>query len=334
MSERSSENGPLGSEGSAPLETIGNATRNHLGRRKRRSLRIVIGSLASLFALAVVAVVGGYAYLNHLAGGIPRMYVAHLATAVRPAGGPSGAMNVVLAGQDGAPGSNTPSGLIEILHLNASQTAGGTVSIHPFTLVHVPGHGVTRIQNALVDGGPALLVQTLTRLTHLPINHYARIDLPHVANVVDTIHGVDVPTSSGLMHFNGAAALAWARDASISQFDRVLRQEVLLRAVMRKLLHDHLLTNPATMVPVLHSIISMLTVDSNFSTSELVSLAKVLGSLSSQNATFVIAPFTHAGGNFVFLHRASHELGTALRQDALAAWAMKFPQWRVPAVAP
>ena len=305
------------------------------GRGRQRPWRIILVSFVSLFALLFAVAVGGYAYVNHMVHSIARIHVTNLTTARGVSGGLSGgALNVVLAGQSGTPGSYTPSGLIEILHLNSSQMAGGAVSIHPYTLVRVPGHGVTQIQNALARGGPSLLVKTITRLTQLRINHYARIDLPHVADMIDTIDGVNVLTSSGVRHFDGATAIAWEKDPSIGQFDRVLRQESLLRAVMSKILRRNLLTNARTVIPVLHSLVRMLTVDSNFTIRQLIGLARTLGSLSATSANFVIAPFTHAGNKIVFSPRPSHQLWQAVRQDAMRAWAIKHPQWRVPAVAP
>ena len=309
-----------------------NARRNHRGRRKRRSLRIILGSLASLFALAVVAAVGGYAYLNHLTSSVQRIHVARLVAAGQSAGGPTGqAMNVLITGQDRPHGANGPSGLIMVLHINASQQAGGVVSIHPFALVHVPGHGRTRIQNALVYGGPSLLVQTVEQLTHVSIQHYARVDLPHVASVIDTMGGVDVPTSSGTQHFNGEAALRYARDPALNEEGRVLRQQALIRAVMRKLADQHLLTN----MGVVNALTRMLTVDSNFTNSQLVTLARQLENLSGSAGTFVRAPyFTLPSGNVILRPIPSHSLWAAIRQDAVAAWARAHPQWVTPDVVP
>ncbi len=62
----------------------------------------------------------------------------------------------------------------------------------PQSIVRVPGHGRTELQNALKFGGPDLLVRTVENLTHVQINHYARIDFAHVDRVVNAMGGVDV----------------------------------------------------------------------------------------------------------------------------------------------
>ena len=94
----------------------------------------------------------------------------------------------------------------------------------------------------------------------MQINHYARIDFTHVDRVVNAMGGVNVTlpdaTSSfghvfhvGVNHLNGIDALAYARQPSLSQEGRVLRQQSLMRAVIRKIEFQHLLYQPADHVP-------------------------------------------------------------------------------------
>jgi len=327
MSDTPSRNDPVGPEYSKQPDISASAGANIPRKRKRRGVRIAVASAISVVVLAGIAVATGFAVVSNLASRIPRIQVARLEAAGRPAGGPPGqAMNVLITGQDQAPGTaGNPSGLIMVLHINADQQAGGAVSIHPLAMVQVPGHGRTELQNALVFGGPSLLVQTVEQLTNVTIQHYARIDLPHVANMVDAVGGVDIQTPGGTVHFDGAGALAYARDPALSEEGRVLRQQSLIRAVMRKIANDHLLTNPVTMFHVLGALTSMLTVDSDFTNSGLAALAKALGGLSSSAGTFVSAPFSTVGGQVFLDPRISHQLWAAIRQDSLAAFARKYP---------
>ena len=134
----------------------------------------------------------------------------------------------------------------------------------------------------------------------MQINHYARIDFNHVANVVNVMGGVDVTLPDvavsfghvfhiGVNHLRGVTALDYAREPNLSEEGRVLRQQCLIRAVIRKLYVEHLLTNPVTMYRVLHALISMLTVDSNFTNAELEHLAMEIRSLIG-TSTYVTAP--------------------------------------------
>ncbi|HTG47551.1 MAG TPA: LCP family protein [Actinomycetota bacterium] len=62
--------------------------------------------------------------------------------------------------------------------------------------VHIPGHGMNKINAAfeggLEHGGPQLLAQTITDLTGLSIDHYLYVDLNGFEKVVDTLGGVDM----------------------------------------------------------------------------------------------------------------------------------------------
>lgn len=313
----------------------------------RRGLRIALVTLASLVVLIGGVAAGGYFYLNHLAGSIQRIPVKFAAVS-EPAGSSyGGAMTVLITGRGIGPTGamsvpeNSTSGLIMLLHVNASGYSGGVVSIPPQSIVRVPGHGKTEIWNALQFGGASLLVQTVENLTHVQINHYARIDFTHVDRTVNAIGGVDVTlpetTSSfghvfhvGVNHLNGLNALKYARQPSLTQEGRVLRQQSLMRAVIRTIEFKHLLKNPVTMYRVLHALISMLTVDSDFTTSELVHLAREVRDLTGATE-YVTAP-VHIRNGQVRLDRAiSRELWAAIRQDSISAFARRYPFTITPA---
>ena len=321
------------------------------GTRKLRRWRIALVSLASVFALVAAVAVGGVLVLNHLASGIRRIPVtfAKLAVADQPVGRHSGqAMTVLITGAGISPaGAATagPSGLIMLLHINANHQAGGVVSIPPQAVVPVPGRGSMQIENALSSGGASLLVQTVEQLTRVQIQHYARIDLRHVANVVDAVGGVDVvlpaPTTSfgytfhaGTNHLNGAAALDYARQPSLTEAGRVLRQQSLIRAVLSKIANNHLLINPVTTYHVLSALTAMLTVDSNFTNSELAALASELKSLNSGAGTYVTAPARTTAGQLFLDRRISDRLWEAIRQDSIAAFAKKYPSTVTPQAVP
>jgi LCP family protein required for cell wall assembly len=310
-------------------------------RRRRRGLRIALVTMASLVVLIGGVVAGGYAYVNHLAGSIQRIPVKFAKLDAATGGNYGGATTVLITGQGiGPTGAQTEpedssSGLIMLLHVNATGYSGGVVSIPPQSIVRVPGHGRTQLENALKFGGPDLLVQTVENLTHVQINHYARLDFSHVDRTVNALGGVNVTlpdvTSSfghefhlGVNHLNGREALDYAREPSLSEEARVLRQQSLMRAVIRKIEFRHLLSNPLTMYRVLHALISMLTLDSNFTTSEIEHLAKEVRDLTG-STEYVTAP-VHMRAGQVHLDRAlSRQLWAAIRQDSISAFAKRYP---------
>jgi LCP family protein required for cell wall assembly len=321
-------------------------------RRKRRPWRVVLITVGSLFALVIVAVIGSYVYVNRVVSSIPRLYVANLVAATGPAGTLDGQTFLVTAYPQGPTGTAAQkaaesdySNLIVLMHTNANGRGGGAVTIQAAEQVDVPGKGMEPLWDAMKQGGPSLLVKTVTQFTGIPINHYARLDFDHIAGMVDAVGGIDVTVpkatqgtgyrlAKGVNHLTGVTAINWGRDKSISSQDRLLRQQTLMRDVLTKIAADHLLTNPVTMVHVLDSINSSLAVDGNFTNSDIESLARQFGKLSADAATFVIAPTQTVGGTLVPSTALDDQLWSAVKHDSIAAFARKYPSTVAPPAVP
>jgi LCP family protein required for cell wall assembly len=318
-------------------------------RRKRRSARVVLISLGSVLALAVAAVVGILLYVNNEVSSIPRVHVGGLT----PSNSSKetflittqqvGATALTSAGEPAA--AHTESDLVMLLHINADGATGGAVTIPGSVSVSVPGHGTQPLWDALMEGGPTLLVETVTQLTGIPINHYARIDFNHITNLIDAVGGldVDVPVASaaygynftkGINYLNGVTAIYYARDPKISDQDRLLRQENLVRVLLAKIASDHLLTSPVTAVHVLSSIKSMLTVDSNLSNTQVASLATRFGNKDAGSAVYVTAATQTVGGQQVLDTAIDDQLWTAVGSDSLVTFAQRYPSTVTPEAAP
>lgn len=317
-------------------------------RRRRRPLRIVLISLGSFLGLVLVVAAGGYAYVNHLVSSIPRVKVDYLA-ATTANSGQTFLFTADPYGPTGINGQSTSlpnySKLFMLLHINANGRAGGAVTIPGDTVVSVPGHGTQPIWYALKTGGPSLLVHTITNLTGVPVNHYAKIDFNHVSGLLNVIGGVDIniPKTTtafgqtfhaGVNHLTGVTAVYYARIPALSDEGRTLRQEVLVRAVLAKIGDDHLLTNPVTMISVLRAITSALTTDSNMTNSEVVSLARELGGLTGSAATFVTAATQTVHNKLVLNTVIDGQLWAAIRHDDIVAFAAKYPSTVTPQTVP
>jgi LCP family protein required for cell wall assembly len=319
-------------------------------RRRRHPWRVVLVSLGSLLTLVIVAVIGSYAYVNHVVSVIPRLQVAHLVASTGSS--LDGQTFLVTAYPEGPTGTTSEkvaqaryTDLVMLLHTNANGKGGGAVTIPGEVMVAVPGHGTEPLWNTMTKGGPSLLVQTVTQFTGIPINHYARIDFNHIASLVDAVGGIDVtvpaPTKGfgytfvkGVNHLTGVTAIYYGRDPSISAQARLLRQENLVRTVMTKIANDKLLVNPVTMVHVLNAITSMMAVDSNLTNSDIESLATQFGKLTADAATFVTAPTRTVNGKLVPNTALDDQLWTAVKHDSIAAFAKKYPSTVAPQVTP
>lgn len=307
-------------------------------RRRRRFLRVALISLGSLLGLVIAAVGGGYAYLNHMVSSIPRIHVANLVATASP-------RQTFLITADRWGGTRTQSegvaplengDLVMLLHINAGGTVGGLVTISADASVNVPGHGVEPLWDALIAGGPDLLVKTITQVTGIPVNHYARIDLDHMSTLIDAVGGIDVhmPAASagsghnfvnGINHLNGATVTYYALAPGINEQGLLLRQENVVRTLLGKIADDHLITHPVTMVRVLGALKSMLTVDSSLTNKDVVALSTRLGRHDANAVVYVTAPTLSVPGELVLDTALADQLWTAVQHDALPAFAKRYP---------
>jgi LCP family protein required for cell wall assembly len=312
--------------------------------RRRHGLRIILLSLASVTVLLGGVAAGAFVYVNHEVGNIPRIPVKFLAQ-----DDASGGMTLLLTdlqfGPTGygsaAQADNGNTGLIMLLHLNANGKSGGVVSILPQTMVDVPGEGDMQLWEVASIGGASLLVETVHDLTGVAINHFARIDFNHVDSMVNAIGGVSVTLPQTTQSFgyvfpkgadkiNGLEALAYTRDTSLTEAGRVQRQQSLTRAILDKIASDHLLTSPLTANHVLGALSVLLTLDSNFTNSQVLSLATHLGSLAGSASTFVTTPTKTVDGSVVLNPAESGALWAAINSDAIASFAKKYPDTITP----
>jgi LCP family protein required for cell wall assembly len=320
-------------------------------RRKHRGRRIALIALGSILGLVVALAVGSYAYVNHVVSSIPRIPVAHLVAANAPGSGP-GQTFLVTSSQTGPTGKavhdpslGKQSNLVMLLHIDADGKHGGAVAIPQDTVVNVPGAGARPLYYALEKGGPSLLVQTVSQVTGVAINHYAQVDFNHITSFVNAIGGVDVTIpratssfghtfKSGVNHLTGITAIYYAREPSLNDQNRALRQANFIRALLTKVANDHLVTNPLTAVRVLNSITKALTVDSNMNNSEVASLARSFGRLGGSAGTFVVTPTHTVNGKLVLNAPLAGQLWTAIKHDSIAAFAKQHPATVTPTVVP
>jgi LCP family protein required for cell wall assembly len=340
---------------SAAAERLATSAPLRPPKRRRRARKIALITVASLMAVVGAVALGGFLTIRHLEGNIHRIpnVFAGLAAASRPTmpAATRNSMTILLTGsptlpaKDGGRGidasSTAPedgSGLIALVHINASGKAAALVSIPPTAVVRVRGHGMTRIGRALQFGGPSLLIGTVERLTNVRIDHYSVVDFQGLAATLGPLHGVnvDLPDSGtsngvafhrGIDHLTKSDALDYVDEASLTEEDRVLRQQALLRAVLDKIAHDHLLGDPASGFSVLDAFTKALSVDSDFTNRDLQSLARHLHLLGAGAGTFVDAPLQPGHVRSAL----SRQLWNAIRNDAVAAFARQHPSTVTPA---
>ncbi|MFP3391426.1 LCP family protein [Brevibacillus sp. SIMBA_040] len=192
------------------------------------------------------------------------------------------------------------------------------------TYVDIPGNGSSRINSAIVDGGPELAMKTVSQFTGLPVDRYVITDFEGFKALIDAVGGVeldveknmyyhdptdkgvyDIHLKKGLQQLDGNKALQYVRfrhDAT-SDYTRTERQRKLLAAIANQM------KNGTTLIQ-LPSILKEVTpyVQTNIGSMDMLKLSALGLSLNTQSpGNYQLPPM----GMF----RESHKAGSVLVPD-------------------
>ena len=167
---------------------------------------------------------------------------------------PSGLQFVLVIGSDARPGQDVRRANGDSVHLLAVNptTLEGTILGFPRDAwVQIPGRGNGKLTSALASGGPSLVVDTVRRLTGLPVDYYVLTGFAGLTSMVDALGGVDVLVNrrmadrnsgaffaQGWHHLDGAQALAFTRnrhDTASGDFGRSENHGSLILAALGKM---------------------------------------------------------------------------------------------------
>jgi polyisoprenyl-teichoic acid--peptidoglycan teichoic acid transferase len=150
---------------------------------------------------------------------------------------------VILAVGSGArPGDDVMHSLSDSLHLiyiNPDKHAVAMIGIPRDSWVDIPGHGTNKINSALVQGGPDLMVQTIEQHFGVHIDYWAMSTFWGFKAMIDKIGGLDVNVpfrmydpgysnvdlQAGMQKLTGEQSLAFARDRHSMLMGDFTRQE-------------------------------------------------------------------------------------------------------------
>src|SRR3954451_7602160 len=242
------------------------------------------------------------------------------------------AMNLLLVGRDSRAGltpeqvqefnTGDPDGLLNtdsmiLAHIPADGSAAAFVSIPRDLYVSIPGHGKAKLNSAFglgYDGasgseadkeaaGARLLIQTISGVTGVQIDHYAEGNLLGFVNISTIIGGVQVnlcnavddPNSgahfpAGVQTISGADALKFVRQRDglpRTDLDRQVRQQVFLAGLIRNVLSKDVLLDPVQQRRLIEQVGSSVTVDKGLS---LFDLAAQMQSVKPGDITFQTIP--------------------------------------------
>jgi LCP family protein required for cell wall assembly len=325
--------------------------------KPRRNWKL-ISIIAGAAVLVLVLGIGGYAAARvaGLSSNLKRTDPFAGLSSDRPHKTVSGAINMLLVGDDNADGSRGYQGVsgqrtdaIVLLHVPASHDKAYLVSIPRDTYVFVPkaknGQGgyKTKINAAYAYGGAPLLIQTVEGLTDVQIDHLMVVGFQGFKNMTDALGGVDVTVAKtvtdprskrtfkqGVNHLDGTAALDYVRQRyglPGSDFDRQKRLQVFLKALLAKATSSGTLTDPSKLNSFLDAATKSVTVDQDFS---LVDMAFQFKGLRGKDVTFLTMPnvgsVNMGGVSYVKSDKEkASALFSAVKNDTMAQWVAANP---------
>jgi LCP family protein required for cell wall assembly len=240
-------------------------------------------------------------------------------------------------GDEAAAGGSRTDTII-LMHIPAL-TSGGQitlVSLPRDSSVPLAGHGRIKLNATFAFGGPALLVQTVEKVTGLHIDHYAEIGFAGFADLVDDVGGVQMcPTepindplaglniAAGCQVLDGPKALGYVRTrhSPRGDLDRVVRQREFLGALITRAASPSVLLNPFRAVPLASDAPGTITVDTGDHVWNLARLGWAMRSLSQGDAVTTTVPFAGFGpvsdgsSGVLWDKQAAGQLFNALAQD-------------------
>ncbi|HYT10524.1 MAG TPA: LCP family protein, partial [Mycobacteriales bacterium] len=203
-----------------------------------------------------------------------------------------------------------------LVHVPADGRTATAVSFPRDSYVEIPGFGRKKLNSAYINGatnggqtkpnpdrGRQLLVQTISELSGLKIDHYVEVDLLGFYRITKAIGGVEVCLRSaqkekdsgidlpaGKSVIEGKQALSFVRQRKglpNGDLDRIVRQQYFLGATFRKMTSVGVLGNPIKLKRLLDAIGTSLRMDRNL---DPLQLARQVRGLAAGNIQFKTVP--------------------------------------------
>jgi LCP family protein required for cell wall assembly len=303
-----------------------------VGRGTASRLATVMRVVAALVAVAVLGSSGWGWYLGRVADAS-----VNRTDAIPSSGNEGGgsAMNLLLVGNDSRAsateaeldelnttaheGTNTDTMIL--VHVPADGSKASFVSFPRDSYVEIPGYGWDKLNAAYAYGhefeagegateearqasGAQLLVQTISGLTGLQIDHYAEVDLLGFFKLSSVVGGVEVnlcepvkdrysgvDLQAGVQTISGEQALAFVRQRHglpRGDFDRIIRQQTFIGGMVRKMLSDNVLFDLGKQRQLVQAAADSLTVDESL---DLLGLATQMQSVTAGSIDFQTVPY-------------------------------------------
>lgn len=176
-----------------------------------------------------------------------------------------GKIFVLVIGSDARTG-NSDAARADAIHLvgiNTENMKAGILNFPRDAWVDIPGHGTSKINDSLYEGGPELVAQTVENLTHVKIDYWVLTGFEGFVGIIHDLGPVEVdvpmdlydPSGSGAnlkagkQHLHALSALSFVRDRHDfpnGDVDRSTNQGIFMIDLLKKL-RGQVAKNPASL---------------------------------------------------------------------------------------
>ncbi len=197
-----------------------------------------------------------------------------------------------------------------LIRLNPGNDRVSILSIPRDTRVPIPDVGVTKINSANWWGGPELVTEVVSKtLNDVQIDRYVRVSTGAFRELVDVVGGVEVyvpfamkyedqtqklkiDLKPGLQQLSGDEAEGFVRfrNNNLGDIGRAQRQQILIKALQKKMANPRMLTRLPQILSVLKKHI-----DSNLSVGEMLALMQFGLQVNSDQLQMVLLPGRFSG---------------------------------------
>ncbi|WP_333871661.1 LCP family protein [Desulforamulus putei] len=208
-------------------------------------------------------------------------------------------MNFLLMGIDAREGeTKTRTDSLILVSVDKEHNRIAMISIPRDTRVNIPGHGFDKINSANVYGGPELVMETVSDLTGVKIDHYLMTNVRGFRDIVDALGGVTIDVEKRMYHYDpydepdlqkidlypgvqrldGNKALQYVRFRSdaLGDVSRTERQQKFLKALAKEMMQPSTITKLPKLVPTINKYL-----ETNLGLTQMITLARAAQNLSN-----------------------------------------------------
>ncbi len=193
---------------------------------------------------------------------------------------------------------------IILLSCNPTNNTLNILNIPRDTKITIPGHGSEKINFLNSIGGPIFTKKCIEKLLRIHIDNYVMVNVKGLNKIIDEVGGIDIDVPQRMQYrditamlninlfpgkqvLNGEQAVGFVRFRydNLGDIGRIQRQQIFMRAVIKKLLDPITFTKIPELISIYKKIIT-----TDLKSRDVIKIANFIRNVPSSNQNIVILP--------------------------------------------